>query len=112
MNPLHLMTEACTITNRSTEPNPSDPYGNDEIVETTTSSVCYRHQRDGGEDTVQADWQIQHEGIWLPATVVLDGSSMVTVAGDVYELIGPPKRAYNPRTRQVSHYECTGRRVT
>lgn len=47
----------------------------------------------------------------LPAGTDVQGDDAVQVDGEVYELVGEPWEARNPRTRQVSHIEATARRT-
>lgn len=123
MNPTRLLTLTATITHLSMPPDPeTDEYGNPQPAETTITADCELQQTRRAEDTVDADRQVDERTLFLspmgldeddePVEVPTSGYDSVDVAGDTFQLIGPPWRARNPRTGEVSHIEALVRQVT
>lgn len=92
-----------------------DEYGNDKPDETLTATVCELQQRvrdepDGGQGAAgeisRTDWLLI-----LPAGTPARTGDAAFIDGQIYELVGDPWIARNPRTQQVSHIECTVRRT-
>lgn len=105
-----LLNQACTITTR-TDAGTKDRYGNPDITEATTTTVCYCEQRQrseqSGEDAVASeDWLVM-----LPTGTTVDAHDKITVGSLVLEVVGPPWSARNPRTQSTSHIECNARKA-
>lgn len=114
MNIGHRLTLPCTITHVEDDGDP-DAYGNPTETTTTTESTCWLHQtyRDDSEATTartnHGTTNVSTErftAYFLP-TVDLDRNDRVTVDGTEYQVVGPPWRAFNPRTRRYEHIEAT-----
>lgn len=104
------MTLAATVTVVA-ETGAEDEYGNPTEQTTTTATTCWLHQTQRSEGTVDANTQDETWQLYLPPTVTIDGGDRITVQGVIYELIGPPWRAFNPRLETTTHIEATVRRV-
>lgn len=61
---------------------------------------------DAGEMS-DARWEI----FLLPEVAPVRTGDSITVEGEVYEIVGDPWRARNPRTREDSHIEVRARRT-
>ncbi|HMV75343.1 MAG TPA: hypothetical protein PKB00_12285 [Microthrixaceae bacterium] len=106
-----LLNQSCTITTR-TDAGTKDRYGNPDLTEATTATVCYCEQRtraeasDGLGEVQQEDWLVM-----LPAGTTVNGHDKITVGSLVLEVVGPPWPVRNPRTQSTSHVELTARRA-
>lgn len=114
MDVRRLLTDTCTIT-RVTADGPPDGHGNPTETTTTATAKCWLYRdtftRTGGERQVQGDQQIEEFTLILEASAFVDGNDRVTVNGVTFEVVGPPWRAENPRTRVIDHVEAVLRRV-
>jgi hypothetical protein len=87
----------------------ADAFGDPTEVVTTVTFKAWLSQTQRSDDTVNANTQIGKFAIYLDSSAAaVQGFDRVTVDGVVYELDGPPWPALNPRTRQITHVECTG----
>lgn len=89
----------------------TDVYGNEipgeDLVETVGELQQRRREEPGGAGEVsETDWLLV-----LPAGTDLRTGDAVEVDGMLYELIGDPWAARNPRTGEESHVEATLRRT-
>lgn len=110
MNVDHLLTSSATITT-VTDTGSADAFGDPTHVTTTTTFACWLSQSQRSESTANANTQQETWTLYLEAAAAtVDGYDRVTVDGVTYELDGPPWPARNPRTRLISHVECTLRR--
>lgn len=105
-----LLNQACTITTR-TDAATKDRYGNPDVTESTTTTVCYAEQRSrtepGGEDAVASEeWMVM-----FPTGTTVDAHDKITVGSLVLEVVGPPWPVRNPRTQSTSHIECNARKA-
>lgn len=110
MNVAHLLTSTATVTVVADTGSP-DAFGDPTPTTSTQTFACWLSQTQRSEATANAD--VQHE-TWVlyleVAAAGVEGFDRVTVDGITYELDGPPWPARNPRTRLVTHVECTLRR--
>lgn len=112
MNVNHLLTSTATVDFVSST-GPVDEFGDPTEVVTTVSFRAWLSQTSRSDETANANSQIQRLAIYLDASAAnVAGFDRVTVDGVLYELDGPPWPALNPRTRQITHVECTGSRST
>lgn len=110
MSLANLINRPCTITHRS-ESGVTDDYGNDVSAFTETATVCELQQRQRDEPADSGEVSATEWSIFLLPPDSLHTGDKVTVDNEVYEIVGEPWRARNPRTRQVEHVEATARRV-
>lgn len=106
-----LLNRPVTVLQRSTGDDVVDEYGN-AIADTVTIETvgelqqCRRDEPAGAGELSVSDWLLV-----LPAATLIRTGDAVVVDGQVYELVGDPWIARNPRTQTVSHIECTVRRT-
>lgn len=110
MHPERLMTLDATIT-RLTRGATADRYGDPDDDEETVVVKCWLEQTRRTEDTTSQDLQDTTWDLYLPAGTAIAGSDRIEVAGDSYELFGPPWEAISPRTAQATHIEATLKRT-
>lgn len=101
-----LLNRVCTLVYRTEDGTP-DAFGNPTIDITAVAAVCEVQQRQRDERTVAGEVATTYWAVYLPADTTVDDLAAVIVDGDVYELLGPPWPARNPRTQTVSHVEAT-----
>ena len=104
-----LFNQPCSLVTRV--PGPPDPYGDPTWVETVTESRCYAEQATASEPG-DPNYQAEEWRILLDADVPTDGLDAVVVDGKRFEVIGPPWRAFNPRTKTVWHTELRAKATT
>lgn len=110
-NPEHLMIYTGTLT-RVAQTGTEDRYG-DPTEETETETVkCWLYQTDQSEATAESNSQLAGADLWLPAGTDPTGLDRITVDGTIWQFIGPPVKAMNPRTGVVSHIETKVRTAT
>lgn len=106
-----LINRPATILRRTYDEGVTDDYGNaigtDEAIET----VCEIQQRARTEPAGAGELSVTEWLAIFPAGVDLRTGDAVVVDGAVYELIGDPWAARNPRTQAESHIEATLRRT-
>lgn len=105
-----LLNQACTITTRTTA-GTVDRYGNPELTDADTATVCYAEQRSRTETSSDDDVQSEDWLVMFPSGTTVAGSDLVTVGSLVLEVVGPPWPVRNPRTQSESHVECNARQV-
>lgn len=110
MHPERLMRLPCTIT-RVARGVTADRYGDPDDEEQTTPTLCWLEQTRRTEDTTSQDLQDTTWNLYLPADTDISGSDRIEVAGDSYELFGPPWSAIHPRTGAATHIEATLKRT-
>lgn len=110
MNVEHLLTSVATV-DLVTTTGPVDAFGDPTEVVTTVTFKAWLSQTSRFDETANANSQIQKLAIYLDASAAdVQGFDRVTINGVVYELDGPPWPALNPRTRQITHVECSASR--
>lgn len=110
MNVEHLLTSTARITT-VTDTGPPDQFGDPTQATVTRTFRCWLSQSQRAEQTVGTDLQLDTWWLYLEAAAAaVTGYDRATVDGIVFELDGPPWPALNPRTRQVTHVECTVKR--
>ena len=106
-----LLNRPVTIVTR-TDSGSTDEYGNSIPSETMTETVGELQQvrrdepGDAGE-TSDTRWLLV-----VPAGTVINTGDAVIVDSEVYEVVGAPWLARNPRTQTVHHVEATLRRTS
>jgi hypothetical protein len=105
-----LLNRTVTITHRSASTD-TDDYGNEIATETTTDTTGELQQQRRDEQDLAGETSDTHWLLILPAGTTIGTGDSVEVDGHVYELVGEPWPARNPRTRAESHIEATLRRV-
>lgn len=87
----------------------TDTYGNTVlgVLGSPVNEVGYLNQKSTVEyltdrDTVITKWQ----AFLVPESVVTQFSKL-TFGGQVFQVDGAPYPLYNPRTKQISHIECS-----
>lgn len=106
----HLLTRACTVTNR-TDSGAVDDYGNPVPAETEVDTTCELQQQRRSEPVGEGELS---DTLWLlvlPAGTTIDTGDKVTVDGQEFEMVGDPWPVREPRTGQESHLEASVRRV-
>ena len=101
-----LLNRPCTIVTR-TESGTVNEYGDTVDTEATITTVCelQQKQRDENDDRgelAQSEWLLV-----LPAGTDVRLGDSVTVEDLVFEVVGEPWHARNPRTQAASHIEVT-----
>lgn len=105
-----LLNRPVTIVQRSSS-GTVDEFGGETATETLVETVGELQQQRRDE---QADAGELSDTRWLlvlPAGTEIDTGDGVLIDGEVFEVIGAPWEARNPRTMLVSHIEATLRRV-
>jgi hypothetical protein len=108
--PDEYMTQPCTITHVDHD-GAEDRYGDPTETTTTTEALGWLTQPTRDDDTDRTNQQRELWVGYFPAGTVLDGSDRVTVAGETFEVRGPPSRPFNPLTNSVAYVEATLIRV-
>ena len=112
MNVEHLLTSTAVVTFTTADPDVLDDFGDPTTTTTSRSFRCWLSQIHRAEATSNQDVQQETWVLYLDATAAdVDGFDRVTVDGKTYDVAGPPWPAINPRTRQLTHVECTVRRT-
>lgn len=111
MDPTRLMTLTATITHVAQTGAPDADYGNPTDQTTTSTALCELQQQQRAEDTVDADRQSETWTLFIEPDATIDGGDRIEIAGVSYEVDGPPWRARNPRTQELTHIEALVRRV-
>jgi hypothetical protein len=108
-----LMNRACTLVlNDST--GVIDDDGEEVINVTAVETTCELQQQQRDEQDDQGELGETTWRLFLPATPVtqqLRSADRAVIDGQVFEFIGDPWAARNPRTVAVSHVEATVRRI-
>jgi hypothetical protein len=105
-----LLNRTVTITQRSAS-DETDEYGDEIPTEETVATVGELQQQRRDEQDLQGETSETFWLLILPAGTDITTGDSVEVDGHVYEMVGEPWKARNPRTRAESHIECTLRRV-
>lgn len=111
MDPTSLMDRTATLT-RVVEAVSRDEYNDVEHTETTSTVACWFHQRSMAEQTAVGQVAVGTAVFYLPAATVIGKADRLTFDGVVYEVVGDPKKAHNPRTSSDSHIEAEVRSIT
>lgn len=105
-----LLNRPCTLLLRDST-GETDEYGNAKTGTTSVETVCELQQQRRDEPDDQAETSDTTWLVILPAGTEIDTGDAVQVDGHVYELVGAPWHARNPRTQAESHVEATARRT-
>jgi head-tail adaptor len=96
----------------------TDEYGQDvpdwddvEVLDTLARVQPAAERAGAGETMVGRDQQVADARVWLAPGTPVTGRDRVVVAGDVYEVIGPPLRPRTIWTDQEHHVRLELRRV-
>jgi len=107
-----LMTQPVTVQPMTV--GPEDAYGNTPLAASgdPVAEMGYLDQKDTIEylndrDTVVTKWKA-----FLRPESVVTALAVITFSGQSFQVAGEPYHVYNPRTRMVSHIECTLVEVT
>lgn len=105
-----LMNLPVTIVSR-TDGGDADEYGNAIPTENATQTVgelqqIRRDEPDAAGETSDTRWLLV-----LPAGTAINTGDAVIVDNEVFEVVGAPWPARNPRTQAVHHLEATLRRT-
>lgn len=106
-----LLNRSLTIVRRSASGD-TDDFGNDIPTETLVQAVGELQQRQRAEPGAEGELSDTQWALFLPAGTDITTGDAIVCDGEIYELIGDPWQARNPRTQQQSHIECTLRRTT
>jgi hypothetical protein len=104
-----LLSLNCTIERRTA--GGEDDYGNDTVTVTPLDTVCELQQAKRDEPDSQGELSATDWRLYLPAGTDIDTSDTVIVNDLVFEVVGDPWQARNPRTRTLSHVEATVRKT-
>lgn len=105
-----LLNRTCTIIRRS-ESGSTDELGNEIPDEEAVETVCELQQRNRSEQGNQGEVSSTDWLLILPADTDIGTGDAVVVDEEVYEMVGDPWPARNPRTATESHVEASLRRV-
>lgn len=89
-----------------------DDFGNRISEEVTLEVVGEIQQQRRSEDDDEGELSDTRWMLFLPAGTDLDTGDAVICDGEVYEVIGDPWQARNPRTQLASHVEASLRRTS
>ena len=106
MDVTRLLTLTATITHVA-HAGAADAYGNPTETTTTSTAAAEIQQTQRDEHTRDANVAEETWLLVLAPTATIDNTDRVSVGGVSYEVIGPPWRARNPRTGDVTHIEAT-----
>ncbi len=104
-----LLNRSLTIVRRS--PGSTDGYGGEIAAETLVEAFGEMQQQRRDEAPAEGEVSDTRWLLVLPAGTDIDTGDAVIVDGQVFELVGAPWEARNPRTLAPSHVECTLRRT-
>lgn len=105
-----LLNRPLTLVTRTSD-GTEDDYGNDRPGETQTDVVGELQQIRRTEPVEDGELSDTSWMLFLPAGTVINTGDAVICDGQVYEVVGDPWQARNPRTQVESHIECTLRRT-
>lgn len=105
-----LLNLPCVI-ERRTDSGATDRYGSPRASVSEMETVCELQQRTRDEPGDQGELSATDWRLYLPAGTDIDTSDTVIVDGIVFEVVGDPWQARNPRTRSQSHVEATLRKT-
>lgn len=88
-----------------------DEFGNVVPVETLVPIVGELQQTRMDEPLGSGELSDTHWILFVPAGTPLGTGDAIVADGQVYELVGDPWQARNPRTQVASHIECRLRRT-
>lgn len=105
-----MLRQQVTIERRSA--GTTDAYGNQVATTSATKTLlAYLQPTATTEVLVDRETYLSDHLLVLPPDTEIDGSDRVVHDGRTYELVGPPMRRFNPRTRSEHHLECNLRLV-
>lgn len=105
-----LLNRPLTIVTRTDE-GATDVFGNAIPTETLTAVVGELQQQRRAEPGDAGELSDTTWLLILPAGTAITTADAVVCDGQLYEVIGDPWEARNPRTMAASHIECTVRRT-
>lgn len=105
-----LLSRSMTIVARS-DTGDTDEYGNPVPTEAATTVLGELQQVRRDEPGDQGELSDTHWLLILPAGTSIDTGDAVICDGEIYEVVGDPWPARNPRTGAQSHIEATLRRT-
>lgn len=89
----------------------TDEYGGDIPTETSVAVVGELQQVRRDEPDAEGELSDTMWTLFLPAGTDVNTGDAVICDGQVYEVVGDPWNARNPRTQVESHIECSLRRT-
>ena len=98
-----------TIRHRS-ESGIFDIYGSDipETLETHVMGELQQRSREEEESAIsRTNWVL-----FLPGDTPIDTNDVVRIDTEEFEVVGDPWHAFNPRTGEIEHVECSLRRTS
>jgi head-tail adaptor len=105
-----LLNQTVTVQRRSA--GTDDVYGNETMGLTSVAVVQgYVEQTDQTEVLDDRETYLSTHLVLLEAGTPVEAGDRLVVDEVGYEVLGPPFRPYNPRTRTVPHVECRARLV-
>jgi hypothetical protein len=110
MSLAQLLNRPVTIISRS-DSGETDELGNEIPTETAIETVGELQQRQRDEPGAQGEFSETTWLLVLPTGTEIDTGDAVVIDGRIYELVGDPWAARNPRTQTESHVEATVRRA-
>jgi hypothetical protein len=105
-----LLNRPITIVSR-TDGDATDEYGNEIPDEAMTSTVGELQQERRDEPGASGETSDTRWLLVVPAGTVINTGDAVIVDNEVYEVVGAPWPARNPRTGTTSHVEASLRRT-
>lgn len=108
-----LLNRPCTIWRREAS-GTIDELGDETQDETATVTVCELQraaQRPSDEPPLAGEFSSTVWTAFFPAGTDIDTGDRVEVDGRMYEMVGDPWPARNPRTQAESHVEATLKRT-
>lgn len=106
-----LLNTPVTIITREYDPDTVDTGGVETPVETLTETVGELQQQQRTEPVEAGDLSDTKWLLILPAGASVMTGDAVLIDDMVFEVVGDPWHARNPRTQQASHVEATLRRT-
>lgn len=105
-----LLNRSLTIVSRS-DSGTIDEYGGDIPTEVLTQTVGELQQVRRDEPIAEGEMSDTRWLLVLPGATAIDTGDAVIVDDELFEVVGAPWPARNPRTGVVSHVEATLRRT-
>lgn len=105
-----LVNRTCKIVRRLPSDD-YDKYGREIPLEDIVDTVCELQQQRRDEPDDQGELSDTRWNLFVKPGTDLRTGDAVIVDGEEYEMVGDPWTARNPRTKAVSHLECTLRRT-
>ncbi len=100
-----MLTLPCVVTNYSDGP-PTGDYNEPTKIPTSFATTTFLQMLTEEEDTYQRDTGRVALRAYFRANIIIRMTSKVTIGGIEYDVVSPPVKIWNPRTRSYHHVQC------